>query len=434
LRAEHHVHLYGCLDAQDLWRIGRDRFVHCSDRLGWYASEYKRLTGTIVDWRRYWISSSGFEELEDDFLFQTPASFRAFQARFNLVIALCKIYPEDSSVLRYVLEKYIRQGFRYVEIRVVIPSYIRGRAVGCYFSTLAEEILRTERACSGAFVPRLALSLPRESTLTMWAYRIFRRWLATNPEKARAFSAVDLSSYEENDPPKKKQFLVRKVLEDNYRYKKRLSILYHVGESFLTLSIASSVRWIWEVFRMGVSRIGHAISLGLDPIALQGQKTTETVAERLDHLAWLLSEKAWLRSYGYAIDLYRLKQERRDLQNQSPEARLPIVYNQEYIEDFACLQAVLRRGMLDHQLPPVIESCPTSNLLIAGITQLAHHPLKCFIDEKFPLCICTDNPGILSTDLCKEVDFVLEKLFVDKQAIQNISSQEMRYCSEKLAR
>ncbi|MEO7994030.1 MAG: adenosine deaminase [bacterium] len=55
-----------------------------------------------------------------------------------------------------------------------------------------------------------------------------------------------------------------------------------------------------------------------------------------------------------------------------------------------------------------IEVCLTSNWLTGGVADLAHHPVRTFIDHGVPFVLCTDNPGLHGVDLAGEYRLFLE--------------------------
>jgi len=58
----------------------------------------------------------------------------------------------------------------------------------------------------------------------------------------------------------------------------------------------------------------------------------------------------------------------------------------------------------------VLENCPTSNLYTGAlakqlgkpVAEMREHPLRTFLEHKWPVTLSTDDPGLFHTDLCKE--------------------------------
>ena len=115
---ELHLHLYGCLDAHDLWTMGKDVWPLRKPRLEWFAEEYEKAWKRKPLWEDYWTKPDGFERLREDFEVLGAVDFPKFQACFNLIIALFPIDPDDDTVLRFVLGKLERSGLKYAELRV----------------------------------------------------------------------------------------------------------------------------------------------------------------------------------------------------------------------------------------------------------------------------------------------------------------------------
>lgn len=62
-----------------------------------------------------------------------------------------------------------------------------------------------------------------------------------------------------------------------------------------------------------------------------------------------------------------------------------------------------RRGLM-------IESCPTSNVLLGHVRTLAEHPLRRYADSAVPLSVNTDNPAMFGTSLLREYALTVDVL------------------------
>jgi adenosine deaminase len=58
----------------------------------------------------------------------------------------------------------------------------------------------------------------------------------------------------------------------------------------------------------------------------------------------------------------------------------------------------------------IVEVCPTSNRLIGGISDPAHHPVHRFHAEGLPFVVSSDDPGIFGTTLSAELDWVCAQI------------------------
>ena len=438
LNSEHHIHLYGCIDAKDLWEIGKTKYKENTERLNWYADEYEKAYGKRPNWKDYWETDDGLKKLTHDFLFLDREPFPKFQAKFNLIIALCKINPNDTSIVERVFLNLKNQGISYAEARAILPPYIQGDDVPLYFTNIAKCLIKLEKENPG-FIPRMAISLPRESPFTQQVYQSLRKWMDENPQLAHTFSAVDLAFYEENDPPKNKKDFVNTVLNDNKNRKNKLAFLYHVGESFNTISAASSARWVWEVAHMGATRMGHAISLGIGVEELKGRAVQEKLEERLDHINWLLENQGWLHDEGYQFSEENIKQEKEEIEKNKNKLSAEefsqkttlIEYTEEYLADFQKLQTALIQH-IKKNTDTVIECCPTSNRRIGMIQNLKNHPLKRFADAGLNICLSTDDPGIFNIDLNHEVNLALNEIGLTPEQLETISKQQTSQRSQQL--
>mmetsp|Transcript_348 Transcript_348/g.407 ORF Transcript_348/g.407 Transcript_348/m.407 type:complete len:363 (+) Transcript_348:88-1176(+) len=60
--------------------------------------------------------------------------------------------------------------------------------------------------------------------------------------------------------------------------------------------------------------------------------------------------------------------------------------------------------MLRQQNPTPIECCPTSNCITLGLENISYHPnLRFWIDNDYPICVCTDDSGVFNTSLTEEI-------------------------------
>jgi hypothetical protein len=250
--------------------------------------------------------------------------------------------------------------------------------------------------------------------------------------------ALDLCGKEEGNPPRAISQSLALVHEDNRRDPERsLAILYHVGESFEDLGLLNSIRWVYEAQSLGAHRLGHALSLAMDPALLvteRGWKSyREPISERIDHLLWLLKERTWLEAAGYPIGAAALKRELADLQarpSQEAESMIETPIDSSWIEEARLFQKAVMKRL--KSMNAIIECCPTSNLRIGRLGSLAHHPLKHF--QKFGLktLLSSDDPGIFATHLTKEVQLALSHGLLDSEQLGTMAHDLTRWRSRDL--
>ena len=110
---------------------------------------------------------------------------------------------------------------------------------------------------------------------------------------------VDFCDVEEGFPPKGARGLFRRLRADTTPIRRpawRSSTTW--ARFYFDKSLESAVRWCHEAAELGSRRLGHCIALGLDPeVSVQrrgGSHLRESVAERLDQIAWdLRHRKDW---------------------------------------------------------------------------------------------------------------------------------------------
>ncbi|MCX7998415.1 MAG: adenosine deaminase, partial [Leptospiraceae bacterium] len=273
---------------------------------------------------------------------------------------------------------------------------------------------------------RLVVSLHRNGNYEE-AYDWLKQFIRENKLIKKYLVGIDFCAIEEGNPPKLKKNFFTKINEDNQKEPElALSILYHVGESFVDKTPDSAVRWILEVAMYGAHRLGHCIALGIDPETYANTTRKESASEREDQITFILENYNTLREYGYKTEKKSLIQEKEKLQSVK---EIEIYYKTEEIENLRALQEF---GMdFLRNTPAVIEVCPTSNLLIGMIEKEENLPLKRFFYKKLKVTIGTDDPGIFQTNLHKEYK-LCENLGVSKESLKQIQRESIQYKSKQL--
>ena len=396
IRRDLHVHLYGCLTAEDLWTIGKDCYKKQESMLRWFASEYKNAWGKTPKYLEYWESDNGLEKLTKDYLFTKANNFSRFQANFNLIIALCPIVPDQFNIQERIIRQVSKFGLEYFEARTVIPFRLTDREVEQYLHGICSTV--RDLNCDLEMNTRLVFSLFRDNKLAMKNYKQLRAFIKAYPNLGSMISGIDFAFSEEGFPPKTKKGLFHQFHLDNQK-EQALDLLYHVGESFEDKGLISAIRWIWEVNELGATRLGHAIALGVNPENYLGKIVHESCEERLDTIKWLNSNCDILRENGYKVRFDTLRKEEEFLISSNPPY-IEIKYDEDYIANAKALQNAVAEILKSKEI--VIETCPTSNLRIGQISKSQHHPIKLFHKMGLNYAVCTDDPGIFSTDWIKE--------------------------------
>lgn len=344
---ELHLHLHGCLTAEDVWQLSKDSWETRIPALEWYASEYEKAWGRRPQWETYWTQDDGFEILRKDYEFTRYADFAQFQACFNLVIALFPLSPDDVSVFEHVLVKYAKSYIEYAEFRTPFGMRFADNEDGIFYflNQIASLVLDIEKKTS--FQARFAISLPREDSLLEFQYRCLKDWLAKNKNLAPAIVGIDFCGFEESSSPETKRNFFGQVLKDNLSNPQTsLAILYHVGETFQNIDIETSIQWVRDAHVFGAHRLGHCTSLGIVPNSSYSQSRRDSIIKLQDDT----------------------------------------------------MQELKIKGL-------IIESCPRSNIFIGGIRDFKSHPLSRFLKHGLNVVLSSDDPGIFDTSLRKEEEF-----------------------------
>lgn len=406
--ADLHLHLYGMIRSHDvLHRLAtskRQRWERYEDAMRAAFGAIPPIKEVLERYRRGVADAAeAFHEL---FVLRAgdAGDFDRFRAKFYLLTVgsavkdpeapAAEVEAEIRDVVAGLRADQRRNGISHSEVRAQLGPSMHDRV-------MIDTLLDTFDTGDDGPTMRLAISLDRADPWAGWD-RV--RELAVGPS-GHVLTGIDFSADEEPHPPKGKAEFFAAVREFNGAHPDRaLAILYHVGESFRDKSLESAVRWVQQAAEFGAHRLGHAIALGVDPDVFGPHTRQETVAERLDQIAYDLDHCEGLRSAGVAVDRAALVAERAALDSRPADAVISIEYDRSRLDDVRRRQ----RYAMDRiaAIGSVIEVCPTSNRLIGGIEDPAHHPVHRFLDAGLRVIIGSDNPGILDTTLDAELDWV----------------------------
>lgn len=426
---ELHLHLFGCLEAKDLWRLGKDLWQERKAALNWYACEFKKACGYTPKWELYWQSEKGYELLKKDFIMSEASSFKVFQAKFNLIIALFPINENDASLINLVYEKCLSQSLKYAELRVPIPPRFNPTQVILWLDLLATSVNNWEKKKT-YFTPRIVISLPRENEYLIKQYSLLRKWQSKYQELKYTIVGIDFCGYEEPFPPIGKKEFFRTVKKDNKNAKHYpLTILYHVGESFEKITLASSIRWIWQTHEFGADRLGHAISLGINTQGLINTEYRESIRERRDHLQWLIDQDSRLKKNGFEVKKTSCLKELNELKTKSDNELLEGIYTREMCDELHCLQEAIMKELSTKGA--VIEVCPSSNMMIAKLELRKSLTINRFIKASMNIIVSSDDPGIFATNLSNELK-LCKQSGLSEFEIAKICSNSQKFNSSRL--
>lgn len=395
--AELHSHLYGCLTVDDLyWLYHRKPW-----RKDYYGDSYRRTYGREAPLDELFRPEDR-DLVARHYHYLEAADFARFQTCFDLIIS---VSHGDGEELAGVFERVCRQEpAAFAEYRQLFsprddrPTFTRK------VRDLVRACGRAEEADTGT-VPRIAVSLARDDSVAPWQYAVVREIMDADEDAARLIVGLDFCAMEEGNPPRAKADLFERIRRDNEaRPERALAILYHVGESFQDKSVESAVRWVVEAARMGAQRLGHCVALGVAPAFYAGTTRREIPAERRDQIEFELAHADELRAAGLELEEDALRAELQALAAGPDAEAVEIHYDEARIARLERFQAWAMQAV--RATGAIVESCPTSNIRIAGLGSHEYHPLKRFLAAGLPVVIGADDPGILHTDLAREFDLI----------------------------
>ena len=423
---ELHVHLGGCLYAEDLLELGRDIYQQVDWHL--YIKSFEQAYGITPDPVSLFSNAlkGGEQELEHfrhHFVFSQSdgTDFACFQAKFNLIISLYRhlrhLPQRQQEIVPRILARHRAEGLDYVEYRAM-PTYAANDDPEGFINFHRLNATTMQTHSRDDFTARYIVSLPRWAPLE--GYILVQRLLDENPELISTIVGLDFCFFEEGYPPASLQAFFERLQRDNEaRPERALDVVYHVGEVYFDKSLESAVRWCHQAAELGSRRLGHAIALGLDPaIAVARQANahqSEPVGERLAQIDYDLQYAEQLTTYDIDIDVDALQQERIPLATAHADAKVDRPYTPQRLQEIRQRQTFVLDRLVE--LGAMIESCPTSNLRLGGVPNPASHPIHRFLDSSVDLAICADDPGIFNAPLATEVDWVDQHTNIKTQAL-----------------
>jgi adenosine deaminase len=405
-----HLHLYGCLSSIDIWKLGKDLWQSRIDRLKWYERIYEKAWNRTPLWREYWTSDKGLSLLEKDYYFISKGSFDKFQACFNLIIALFPIDPLDKKIPQFLLKKINKISSGHTQVRCPLPLSFTESDINIYISNLVqivEEIAQKNKRKNIS----LLFSLSRDIKHVQRFYAAIKSWQRQNSSVSHCVVGVDFDGYEEEDSFNGKNELIAQIKSDNKSDpQNKLIVTCHAGESFQTMGVLTSCHKIFLLCNYGVDRLSNTIALGINPQEILSSSLYEKSLQRYKTLLWIKNDLGIKSPY--------LDSKLKTFDTSRQENKTLVVYDRAELKLIAQVQNRVCRLVKDKNI--VIEVCPISNARIGMIKDETQHPLKKFLHEGLKVCIGTDDPGILISDINKELEFCKEKIGLDSIYINTI--------------
>ncbi|MFG0250869.1 MAG: hypothetical protein ACF8OB_18430 [Phycisphaeraceae bacterium JB051] len=436
-QAELHVHVGGCLSAEDLAVIAADFYRE----IDWqpFVENYQRVFNQVADpiaWFDSAILNHDLKPLEQGYYVtdQDSGDFARFQARFDLLIYIARHLRQklghQGPMLDRIFARHRREGLRYVEYRAmsaIADTYEKFKAFHSEYATACMQ------ASDEQMTVRYIASLPRDNAVL--SYRWLRQLLDELPQLRQTIVGIDFCFWEEGYPPKSMTAFFDQLHADNAMNPAyALDVVYHVGESFFDKSLESAIRWCHEAAMLGAKRLGHAIALGMDPQVAIGRcdeaHVAETVSERLDQIAYDIKHAQAMQALGIQVDVEALIAERDELASQPSQSKICRVYDADRLAEIRLRQQYVLECLT--ALGTVIETCPTSNLRIGGVPSPAEHPVHRFLESDVNLLIAADDPGIFNVTLADEVDWVNKHSPMDQSQLLKRLGDPMRFALHAL--
>lgn len=424
-----HNHLYGSLSAETLFEIGKR---NPNPRWRLYTELYQKIHGKEIHTESFFQDYSDLTQFKNLYYFNKPAPFIEFQSKFNLIIALSKFDEEEISfVAKQIVVEQAEQGVNFGEYRIM---YAPNATKDVYFSkTIAacEGLHSGELISKNKIQARAVVSLHRDGNF-FEQYEWLKELLQQNDLVRKYLVGIDFCYIEEGFPPRDKKKFFENVLADNTKNPNTaLSILYHVGESFADKTPKSAVRWVGESAIFGAHRLGHCISLGINPETFADKTIQEKVSERLDQIHFEIEYYEKLKSFGVTSDYSKLLKEKELLSSKNLDDKISFSIDKQYIDEMYTLQE-FTMYLIREESKSVIECCPTSNLLIGMLPEMKSHPIHRFVDRGLRVTISSDDPGIFDTTLQREYELAANS-GLSPLDIQNIKKTSNSYISEILS-
>ena len=424
-----HNHLYGSISAETLFEIGKR---NPNPRWKLFTELHKKLFGEEIRTESFFQDYSDLARFKNLYYFKKPAPFIEFQSKFNLIIALSKFDEEEIFfVAKQIVSEQADQGVNFGEYRIM---YAPNATKEVYFSkTIAtcEGLAEGEKLPKGKMQAKAVVSLHRDGNFFL-QYEWLKELLIENDLARKYLVGIDFCYIEEGFPPRDKKLFFEKVLADNAKNPETaLSILYHVGESFADKTPKSAVRWVGESAIFGAHRLGHCISLGINPESFADRTIQEKVSERVDQINFEIQHYEKLKSFGVTSDYSKLLKERDLLTQKNPEDKISFPIDKRYIDELLTLQE-FTMYLIREESKSVIECCPTSNLLIGMLPDMKSHPIHRFVRNGLRVTISSDDPGIFDTTLKREYELAVNS-DLSQLEIQNIKKLSNSYTSEILS-
>lgn len=409
LDKELHLHLFGCLTAEDLWKQGQVRRKECETRIEWFVQEYKKAYGRKPLFESYLEKNKekAIKAIEKDIICNTKRSFEEFQASFNFIIALHPNRTEDPQVLDRVAKNLSQQKMKYAELRTLLPRTEIAEEQFNYLSEMSKTCL----SWTNTIDIRLLITVPRDTSLQTSQYALISKWKEQNPDLQIFIKGIDICMDEQDDPPMHRAEFYQSILSSG------LDLSVHVGEVFDRIGMLISTFWVLRAAQLGVPRIGHATVVGCNAKIHRGEKLEVKASYRLAFYEWARDNLKALQDFGFPDSSIELENDIVSLKKNGCQTA-EVIYNEKEISRIEALQSFTLSVLKDQGTH--IECCPSSNYILGPLDHLKDHPVKVFLKNGVSCSISSDDPGIFDTSLEKEIKICREIIGLSEEDMMTI--------------
>jgi adenosine deaminase len=426
-----HNHLYGCLPAETLLRIGKENE---NPRWHIYLESFEKAYGIKIQPKTFFEDYSDIQKFKSLYHFKEKSPFLHFQAKFNLIIALIQFHEQEiREVTKDVIISHALDDVSYAEYRLMFAKdeskdgFLRKLMACCEGLIEGESKAKAEGKTISA---KLAMSIHRDLHFEKH-YDWMKNWMEKESILRDYLVGIDFCHIEEGFPPKdKKKFFAQILLDNKAEPGTALSILYHVGESFRDKTPFSAVRWVLESAENGAHRLGHALALGISPDYFLSEERNELVSERLDQIQHDLENYDSIHEFGAYFPKEDLEEERKQLLKKEWNETTSMLMDSDRVHYLETFQNYSMSKIAKTET--VIECCPTSNLYIGMLETLGDHPIARFHDNDLKITIGSDDPGLFDTKLLTEFERAHES-GISEKALRQIQEKSFQYKSTILA-
>lgn len=426
-----HNHLYGCLPAETLFRLGKN---NPNPRWEIFLDSYEKSYGEKIRPESFFADYKDPKKFASLYHFQHKAPFLHFQAKFNLIIALVQFSEKEiSEVSHDVTLDHARSKVSFAEYRLMFPKLETKESIYSKLMAAAEGLrLGEESSKKEGFQiqTKLNISLHRDFDFERH-YDWLKNWIEKDKFLRSAIVGIDFCHIEEGFPPKTKKDFFQTILKDNKAEPDTaIAILYHVGESFRDKTPKSAVRWILEAGIYGAHRLGHALALGISPDHFLGEERTELVSEAMEQVEWELENYEKIIQFGPFAPKESLEEKHKQLLGRNRKETILIPFDESEARYLKTFQEYAMDILVSKQT--VIECCPSSNHYIGMLESWKDHPISRFIEHGLRVTIGSDDPGLFGTTMEQEYQRASMAGLSD-QHLEDIKQKSFFYTSEKLS-